>query len=563
MAGRLPMRLVLRLAVLAVVLLAVPAEARADLRRALVVGVSDHVAAGQAPGARQAAVGMSGLLAGLGFEVTLRIDPGAQALADAVDGFAAQAAGADPMLVYFAGPVASLGGESFLLGRDADVADPATLRVQGLGLQDVIDRMAAAGGAVVILVDPARGQPATAGGVSAVLGAAVPPARLPDGLLLALGPPDDQGGGGPSRFALALQQHLADGALPVVAALERVQADVPGVTVLSTIAPDTGLDGPGMAGDGVAVVVAQAPPAAQALDLLNLAMALPPGAARDIALLTLAETFPDTPAAAMAAPFVPPAGTPFRPPADDTLDARIAATLDMGQAREAGRRARQEAAARLAETRAAAIPAPEREAALALTPEALRDVQARLAALGFDPGTPDGRMGPATRAAVRAFQTSRAIAATGYLDAPTMAALDRWIAGAPRGYDGEWVIEVGREFLRNDGPRRRGDIENLAVIVVDRAGPAVTVRRSLMRTIAPPDPFGDLRVTLGDDGRLRVQGTISTHFPDARHVRPTLRRLSLDARLPAVFPQGHQVQFTGNRIDDLFRFHVTLRRARP
>jgi hypothetical protein len=53
----------------------------------------------------------------------------------------------------------------------------------------------------------------------------------------------------------------------------------------------------------------------------------------------------------------------------------------------------------------------------------LIQAQAKLNALGFNVGTPDGRMGPRTRSELRRFQKSRAIAVTGELDSETQAEL--------------------------------------------------------------------------------------------------------------------------------------------
>jgi formylglycine-generating enzyme required for sulfatase activity len=55
------------------------------------------------------------------------------------------------------------------------------------------------------------------------------------------------------------------------------------------------------------------------------------------------------------------------------------------------------------------------EAALRLTSAQWREVQRALAALGHDPGPPDGVPGPATRAALRAWQRARGEEGTGYL----------------------------------------------------------------------------------------------------------------------------------------------------
>ena len=57
----------------------------------------------------------------------------------------------------------------------------------------------------------------------------------------------------------------------------------------------------------------------------------------------------------------------------------------------------------------------EIEAALGLHRAARRLIQQRLSQEGFDPGMPDGLFGPRTRAAIRDWQASRGVTATGYL----------------------------------------------------------------------------------------------------------------------------------------------------
>ena len=76
-------------------------------------------------------------------------------------------------------------------------------------------------------------------------------------------------------------------------------------------------------------------------------------------------------------------------------------------------------------------PPPAGEAALGLDRDARRAVQRGLAAAGFDPGPPDGVFGAGTRGAIQAWQTARGAAPTGYLDAPTAAALGAPIALPP------------------------------------------------------------------------------------------------------------------------------------
>jgi localization factor PodJL len=56
-------------------------------------------------------------------------------------------------------------------------------------------------------------------------------------------------------------------------------------------------------------------------------------------------------------------------------------------------------------------------------PGLVQEAQAQLARLGFDPGSPDGKIGPRTRQAVEAFQAGAGLAVTGEIDASLVEAL--------------------------------------------------------------------------------------------------------------------------------------------
>ncbi len=57
-------------------------------------------------------------------------------------------------------------------------------------------------------------------------------------------------------------------------------------------------------------------------------------------------------------------------------------------------------------------------------PELVKQAQEKLAAAGKDVGTPDGKMGPKTQAALKDFQQEKGLQASGQLDDQTLAALD-------------------------------------------------------------------------------------------------------------------------------------------
>lgn len=76
---------------------------------------------------------------------------------------------------------------------------------------------------------------------------------------------------------------------------------------------------------------------------------------------------------------------------------------------------------------------------------AVTDLQNLLTNQGFNPGPIDGKFGPRTDAAVRAFQTARSLPATGIVDAATWAALGGGTtAGMRAGDRGDRVLELQR-----------------------------------------------------------------------------------------------------------------------
>jgi len=58
------------------------------------------------------------------------------------------------------------------------------------------------------------------------------------------------------------------------------------------------------------------------------------------------------------------------------------------------------------------------------SPEVVKQAQEKLAAEGYNPGTPDGQFSQKTQEAVMAFQNAQGLEASGRLDGQTLAALD-------------------------------------------------------------------------------------------------------------------------------------------
>ena len=124
-------------AVLATVVLALPAVVLADGRVALVVGNSTYAHIGRLPNPDNDAADMSAALRRLGFEVTTEFDADRVELTGALRAFTRRSAGADVSLVFYAGHGIEMDGVNYLvpvdarLERDVDVrfvhvaADPA------------------------------------------------------------------------------------------------------------------------------------------------------------------------------------------------------------------------------------------------------------------------------------------------------------------------------------------------------------------------------------------------------------------------------------------------------
>ena len=112
---------------------------------------------------------------------------------------------------------------------------------------------------------------------------------------------------------------------------------------------------------------------------------------------------------------------------------------EAGSPSEAAASGPEASAAPGASAEAEAVPAPTRpalepaaaEEALGLERDGRVLIQSGLAALGFDPGPLDGVFGPGTRAAIRQWQTSREMTATGYLEAASAKELAEAGVSAP------------------------------------------------------------------------------------------------------------------------------------
>jgi peptidoglycan hydrolase-like protein with peptidoglycan-binding domain len=70
------------------------------------------------------------------------------------------------------------------------------------------------------------------------------------------------------------------------------------------------------------------------------------------------------------------------------------------------------------------VPAAQTNSQPDFSPDVIKRVQERLAAMGYDPGPADGKWGPKTQQAVKQLQADREHPATGRLDLGTLAYID-------------------------------------------------------------------------------------------------------------------------------------------
>ena len=145
-------------AVLAFVVLAVPAVVLADGRVALVVGNSTYAHVGRLPNPANDAADMSSALRRLGFEVTTEFDVDRVELTAALRAFTRRSAGADVSLVFYAGHGIEMDGVNYLVPVDARLERDVDVRFETVTLDDLLVSTTGASLRLVIL-DACRNNP--------------------------------------------------------------------------------------------------------------------------------------------------------------------------------------------------------------------------------------------------------------------------------------------------------------------------------------------------------------------------------------------------------------------
>lgn len=127
-------------------------------RQALVIGNGAYTQAAPLPNPVADARAIAAKLRELGFAVQHHSDLTQPGLLDALDRFGRAAAGAEVILVYFAGHGIQVDGENYLLGVEADLRDRRDLR-RALPLTAVLDEASRADTLGLVILDACRDNP--------------------------------------------------------------------------------------------------------------------------------------------------------------------------------------------------------------------------------------------------------------------------------------------------------------------------------------------------------------------------------------------------------------------
>jgi uncharacterized caspase-like protein len=402
-------------------------SAAADGKRiALVIGNSDYAHAVSLPNPKNDAKLMAETMRAAGFSVIEGENLDKAGMGALLDRFTEEAYDAQVALLYYAGHGLQVDGQNYLVPTDAQLEKAAQLQTRTIPMQAVIAALPPDPAVGIVILDACRDNPlartlaavlpasrsaSVAGGLAPVQASGQ--ASGAGGLLIAYatdpGAVAYDGKGVHSPYTSALARHLTTPGLEIQSALTRVRADVAGETGgaqrpwhNASLAREVFLGGQ---------APAQAPPAvAQAGDA--------PG---DVGWMVEQRLWDE------ASKRNTPAH--YRLYLEQFPQGRFAAIarlnleqIEADGAKEVASLAPADAGASQART-AVAVPDEVRrtpgtaatEALVGLDRDKRVDLQLRLSALGHDAGSPDGSIGPRSRAAIGAWQKQSGIAETTYL----------------------------------------------------------------------------------------------------------------------------------------------------
>jgi hypothetical protein len=371
-------------------------------RLALIVGMTDYVAAGVLPNAVRDAEAFDAYLREQGFDTDLVLNANRRGLAEALARFSRKIGPEDVALFYYAGHGMQLHGENFLVGTDAKLESEFDVPGETMALSEIVNALEKRARISLVFLDACRNNPLADRLNREVEGASrgaatrglAPVETKSAGTLVAFAAAPGQvaadGTDGHSPFTRALIAHLAGPGLEIGTAFKRVIRAVRLETggkqspqILSSLDLEFYLnqDGPNLG----TVKTEPAQPTVPAVDI----------AAVDFAKAMRVDTI-------------------------RTWKRFIGKHGDSSYA-DAARQSVQRLAA--SDTLKSPLVAMAQEQKLFDSKEKLSSAQEALRREGFDTGQTDGTLGGQTRRAVTSFQTARGLIQSGFLDQETSAAL--------------------------------------------------------------------------------------------------------------------------------------------
>ena len=406
------------------------ASAAADIEKrvALVIGNGGYLSAPHLDNPVNDAKGVSAALKRLGFVVVEGYDLGTSEMHARIGEFSAALPDAKAALVYYAGHGVSVDDDNFLLPIDIVLKGPADLDLNAVNLSLLLKLMKRQDAINVIILDACRDNPFAADlarvtknrSVIAERGLSRIDSELAKGTLIAFATDPkntalDGMPGGNSPFTKALLAHIEDPGVPIGTVMDRVRADVfaatkarqtpwvntsiigefilnpvvaaaPPQTLMASLSPEGGAPSATLASERVSLddkLWAAAEKSNTAEDYRAYLDALPSGAYAQMARNRIARL----------------TGAPAVATADKTVALADALKSEVGTQQS--------------------------EAALNLDLKARRELEARLRALGFDPGDTSGAFSAKTRAAIADWQRRHEARATSWLGPVQYAAILR------------------------------------------------------------------------------------------------------------------------------------------
>jgi uncharacterized caspase-like protein len=548
------------------------APAAASDRVAFVVGIAEYDHTIPLKNPISDAVGVSTTLETLGFDVETIYDPNLDQLTEATARFEKKLVGAEVALFYFAGHGMQIGRKNYLLARNAKLETDQKIHQEGIELGRILELMEREANVAMAFIDACRDNPLTLDlqtrlgsrnrslGVSR--GLAPVDSSYSNTLVAFATAPGDVAADGEdanSPFAKALMDHMVTPNLEVSTMLKRVTKSVLQDTegkqqpeVVASMSDEFYFLGSDPTLENFASEQSSLQSVSEndrAMRLLNVARSLKSKQQRVDALTVIFDRFPSTPAADIAIAAlndenaIPQASTSTRFRRDQLAQLNLTKGLQ-----RKGQQALQTTSFEA------------QEQMLGLTQPDVIKVQTALNLMGYNLGTADGNFGPRSRKALKTFQQAKRVKGTGYLNEATIATILKTYDEAPTDYDGKWVLNIYRQWTRQDRdtPKNKpGMTELLATLELEATNEIFSITDYDIYTFEPPEAFRDFRISISDNRRIQMNGSVSFLFGKRR-----IHKIRARVNLPQVMPYQLEVSAQGNQVEPEFRSYVTLRRTK-